>query len=507
MTFEEMKNLSEEEQAKLMKRLKQARSKAKTVNFCLPVANTEVLTIHGWKKYEDLKVGQLIFTHNIEKDKVEVKPILEIPFFKDSQIAMVGNDSGDILAWCTPNHRWLCKTDKKEEKLFFSHELNRDTFIRVGSNYDIEYNVFAGRSIFTFFVMLFFGQVEENKYYVNRKYLYNYKIFKDNLDKFNDFRIEDNHYTLDGEKYKGFLERINIRPENFYKMDYSKIFLSLASKDRLKLLALYETLRDEGFIFRKNVDDLFKLGCIFCNKSYDIELDKNYNVKYYANRLNCKINYHMRIFGLFTSDVFCVNNENQTFFAKQGNNIFLTGNSGVYGAGPATIAKNTGMSIKEARDLHKIYWERNKAVKLVSENLRVKIIFKNGNIENFKIADLMNIPREYQRDFNNDVESMWLFNPVSKLYLPFRKIKDAFSTCNQSTGVFLFDNWIREVRKRGVKVSLQYHDEILFYLNPEDKDKITKILLESMEVINKNIKLNVPLGCSIDFGKDYAEVH
>ena len=181
--------------------------------------------------------------------------------------------------------------------------------------------------------------------------------------------------------------------------------------------------------------------------------------------------------------------------------------SGVYGAGPATIAKNTGMSLKEARDLHKIYWERNKAVKLVSENLRVKIIFKNGEIENFKISDLMNIPREYQKDFNNDVESMWLFNPVSKLYLPFRKIKDAFSTCNQSTGVFLFDNWIREVRKRGVKISLQYHDEIMFYLNPEDKDKITKILLESMEVINKNIKLNVPLGCSIDFGKDYAEVH
>ena len=159
------------------------------------------------------------------------------------------------------------------------------------------------------------------------------------------------------------------------------------------------------------------------------------------------------------------------------------------------------------------YWNKDniklkfvKALFINDPNASVNA-FKNGEIENFKISDLMNIPREYQKDFNNDVESMWLFNPVSKLYLPFRKIKDAFSTCNQSTGVFLFDNWIREVRKRGVKISLQYHDEILFYLNPEDKDKISKILLESMEVINKNIKLNVPLGCSIDFGKDYAEVH
>ena len=496
-----------EEHKKGIKKYTAERNKAKTVNFCLPVANTEVLTIHGWKKYEDLKVGQLIFTHNIEKDKVEVKPILEIPFFKDSQISMVGNDSGDILAWCTPNHRWLCKTDKKEEKFFFTYELNRDTFIRVASNFNIEYNVFSHRSIFTFFAMLFFGKVEENKYSVHRKYLYEYKIFKDNLEYFNDFRIENDHYILEGEKYKGFLERINIRPEKFYEMDYSKIFLSLSFKMRQKFLVLFQTLNDEGFLFRKNVEDLFKLGCIFSNRSYTTSLDNNYKIRYHAVRENCKINYGMRIYGLHTADVFCANNENQTFFAKQGNNIFLTGNSGVYGAGPATIAKNTGMSLKEARDLHKIYWERNKAVKLVSKSLRVKIIFKNGNIENFKIADLMNIPREYQKDFNNDVESMWLFNPVSKLYLPFRKIKDAFSTCNQSTGVFLFDNWIREVRKRGIKVSLQYHDEILFYLNTEDKDRISKILIESMEVINKNIKLNVPLGCSMDYGKDYAEVH
>ena len=33
MTFEEMKNLSEEEQAELIKRLKQGRNKAKTVTI------------------------------------------------------------------------------------------------------------------------------------------------------------------------------------------------------------------------------------------------------------------------------------------------------------------------------------------------------------------------------------------------------------------------------------------------------------------------------------------
>lgn len=54
---------------------------------------------------------------------------------------------------------------------------------------------------------------------------------------------------------------------------------------------------------------------------------------------------------------------------------------------------------------------------------------------------------------------------------------------------------------------LQYHDEIAFPLKVGQESNIEKILRDSIDAVNKKIKLNVPLGISVDFGKNYAEIH
>ena len=63
------------------------------------------------------------------------------------------------------------------------------------------------------------------------------------------------------------------------------------------------------------------------------------------------------------------------------------------------------------------------------------------------------------------------------------------------------------VRKQGIKISLQYHDELGFpFLKVEEaiiKDKLNKAIIET----NNLLKLNVPLGISIDIGKNYADAH
>lgn len=59
----------------------------------------------------------------------------------------------------------------------------------------------------------------------------------------------------------------------------------------------------------------------------------------------------------------------------------------------------------------------------------------------------------------------WLFNPISKLWMFLKAEKDRFSTLNQSSGVWVFDTWVKFVResleKDNIYVILQYHDEIL----------------------------------------------
>ena len=153
----------------------------------------------------------------------------------------------------------------------------------------------------------------------------------------------------------------------------------------------------------------------------------------------------------------------------------------VYGAGPPKIAETTGMSLKEAEVLHSAYWERNKAVKLVSSCTIIKTI--NGN--------------------------MWLYNPVSTFWYPLRYEKDIFSGLNQSTGVYCFDRNIAEVRKRGVKMSFQYHDEWMACFDRREitEEQIKQIIKESIDTVNENLKLNVPLGSSADFGSNYAQIH
>ena len=153
--------------------------------------------------------------------------------------------------------------------------------------------------------------------------------------------------------------------------------------------------------------------------------------------------------------------------------------SGIYGAGPAKISLTTGMSLEEATLLHKIYWERNKSVKQVVNDCVYKEV--RGQ--------------------------MWLFNPVSGFWYSLRQPKDRFSTLNQGTGVYCFDTHIRNVRKQGIIISLQYHDEIGFAFLKQDQERIKKKLNKAIELTNQALCLNVPLGISIDIGKNYAEAH
>lgn len=165
--------------------------------------------------------------------------------------------------------------------------------------------------------------------------------------------------------------------------------------------------------------------------------------------------------------------ESKRFLAK------TTNFACVYGAGPPKISKTTGMPLKDAQLLHKTYWQMNKAVKQVAANIKIKEI--DGQ--------------------------KWCFNPVSKFWYSLRVEKDVFSVINQGTGVYIFDSFIRKVREKGIIIRLQYHDEILIYLKITEKDKVKKILQDSIEEINSEIKLNVPLGISVDFGENYSMVH
>lgn len=157
--------------------------------------------------------------------------------------------------------------------------------------------------------------------------------------------------------------------------------------------------------------------------------------------------------------------------------------SSTYGVGVPKLSVIADCSLEEAAKLHKTYWDRNWSVKAFTEDVRV---------------------RAYGGKW-------WLFNPLSKFWYYLENKKDIFSLCNQSAGVYVFDMYLREVRRQikplGLMVMMQYHDELGFTIPSELKETVKKRLKRAEEILNHKLKLNVRISTSIDIGRNYAEAH
>ena len=75
------------------------------------------------------------------------------------------------------------------------------------------------------------------------------------------------------------------------------------------------------------------------------------------------------------------------------------------------------------------------------------------------------------------------------------------------TGVYCFDTWVRNVRNDGNKICGQFHDEIITPTKKGQEEEKKQSLLKAIELTNQQLKLNVELSISIDFGDRYADIH
>lgn len=151
--------------------------------------------------------------------------------------------------------------------------------------------------------------------------------------------------------------------------------------------------------------------------------------------------------------------------------------SATYKVGAETLSRNSGLKLKEAKKILEIYWKRNKAILDVENSLPVKEV-------------------QGQK---------WLLNPISKFWYSLRADKDKFSTLNQSSAVFTFDLWLKYIRQQGIKISYQCHDEWL--ANVSDKEDTKNKIQTALNKVNSDLNLNVKIGCSVDFGLNYANCH
>jgi hypothetical protein len=153
--------------------------------------------------------------------------------------------------------------------------------------------------------------------------------------------------------------------------------------------------------------------------------------------------------------------------------------SATYGVGAAKLARETGKSEREAKALLDAFWKRNWSVEQIAKTLRVREVGGGA----------------------------WVQNPVSKFWYSLRSDKDRFSTLNQGTGVFCFDSWVAICRKNGLQTIGQFHDEVIAVVPLGQEQHTHDTMKEAVKKVNEKLQLNVPLGCDVQFGNTYAEIH
>ena len=155
--------------------------------------------------------------------------------------------------------------------------------------------------------------------------------------------------------------------------------------------------------------------------------------------------------------------------------------SSTYKVGAKTLSDSLGGSLSEAKRVLDAYWKRNWAIKKFEEDCEVKTIG----------------------------DQMWVKQPISGFWYSLRYVKDVFSTINQGSSVYFFDLWLMEIRKRGLKLTKQVHDEFSCIFNTKEisPEKVKNIVKEANKKVNDKLKLNVFIGCDTAVGYNYKEVH
>lgn len=155
-----------------------------------------------------------------------------------------------------------------------------------------------------------------------------------------------------------------------------------------------------------------------------------------------------------------------------------------YGARAPKLARILGCTVEEAEVYINNFWEGNKGVKLVVDNL-TKFYKKHGYIVGLD---------------------------GRKLYI--RAEYKILNTAIQGTAALIFKIWCilanQELGKRDdlyCRQILEYHDELGFRCMKDHVDPSVTIIGKAAEDVQDYLKLNVPIGCDVKVGMNWAETH
>lgn len=150
-----------------------------------------------------------------------------------------------------------------------------------------------------------------------------------------------------------------------------------------------------------------------------------------------------------------------------------------YSASPKKIAETADISLKEAKKLHKAYWDVNWSIKRLADSFETKVV--DGR--------------------------KWIYSPFSKLWLLLTAEHIKFSAVNQNFGAKVFDLFLYYLIDMGVKPIMTMHDELSWYINEGEEGQAEEMVKIAMEKVNRYFNLPITFESEPEFAKSYGELH
>ena len=531
------KDMTEEDWKEAFELLDKRRAVAKTTNYaCLPKDNTEVLTNKGWKFVDDINMDDKVMSLNNMTEELEFCGIKVLYDLSKKEVISLKNKWWEIE--CTPEHKWVVdrrtgrgrtrrvvREYKKTSELSAECSIINSAHFKSGSLDMTEDEAsilawilsdgshqWAKKSNKTSTSK---GTKRGIKCVISQSKKKYYLELKDLLQRNGYYKSEYTNssgcevFYLRPDKIRKLSKRFGFYGMDKHEVDWSKIILNmdygcLKSFFKSFLLADGHTgktapkmtsiiYQNEG----KIKDAIVLCGYLLGNRvteNLTWDSDKCYTIRF--SKLNSTTNQRTTKSFSRITDVFCLDTENSNFVIRQNGNITITGNC-TYGAGAAKISESCDIPLKEAKKLHKGYWDMNWSVKKFAKDRIVKKVKGHNWLQYGKKKGGL---KEVQ-------ETTWIWNEFSKMWLFLKNDKDRFSACNQNFGVKIFDVWGYFLIEKGIKPIFQSHDEFLWYCKEEDVERDLEIVRQSVKRLNNVFKPPVPLEIDYKVGKNYAEVH
>lgn len=506
-----------------------ARKAGKATNYaCLPTDNTQVLTSRGWLAGKDVLIGDKVMGYNQHTYQNEWTEVLHTHLYQDAEVLTVGNFDWSVES--TPNHRWFgtkrvghAGVRLNLPTIFTTSEIMREHQItNTAPFYGGEGKVLPHEASLVAWILAdgyykwstLSDKTSSSKgkrkgvvasiAQASHKYqkeveetllLNNISWKEDNLSSMNLNSMKS--YRLLAKDFRDFFDRVVGVRKQKHEVDWVKWVLSL-SQESLEAFVYSFWLADGDSLnrghnsFRTFKQNRGKIADALITAGYLL----GYNVTQTGGERCSLIRMQMKRphttgqrfkqLGKRTTEVFCLTTGLGNFVIRQGTVVTITGNC-VYGSGAETLSRTCGLPVTTCKTLIEGYWRLNWSVKAIAEDQCV--IEASGG--------------------------RWLINPINGFAYSLRGDKDRFSTLCQGTGSYFFDIWcdniLNSMQSNWGKRTLTFtaHDENVFCVkdSPAVVSTVTGIIRDSLVKLNKNYNLRRELGCDVQLGKSYAEIH